>query len=406
METHTARPIRASPELKTAVSVHAEFAAPTQTVPQSPPDLQIPPSQATVKVSIIDTTSHMSKFPMFAFVDPLMPGHSEMNCCDFAFLIEHPKSGHKYDTLLFDLGVRKDWENLPTPFVEGVKEGGCFIEVGKDVATILKENGQDLSEVGGIIWSHWHFDHVGDPNTFPDTTDVIVGPGFKKAHVPAWPTDPTSHINETAWATRTLKELDFTNEGGQSLKLGKFEALDLYGDGSFYLLNTPGHTVGHLSALARTTVDPPTFIFMGGDIAHQGGEFRPTQYMPLPEDISPNPFSHALPKPALTCPGDIFAAIHPKKSRTEPFFDPTTAPGAWHHCPYEAKASIDKMTEFDAYENIFPVIAHDNSLYGNVDIYPKPANEWLAKGWKDKTRWGWLNEFDPGSEGLAKAAKK
>ncbi|KAF5970657.1 metallo-beta-lactamase superfamily [Fusarium coicis] len=372
--------------------------------PETPPDLHIPDSQATVQVSIIDTTSYMSNFPMWAFLDPLMPGHEEMKGCDFSFIVEHPKSGNKYDTLLFDLGVRKDWENLPTPFVQGIKEGGCKIEVQKDVATILKENGKDLSEVGGIVWSHWHFDHVGDAQTFSGITDLIVGPGFKKAHVPAWPTVPESHIDEKAWQGRTLREIDFAEEG-KGLKIGQFDALDFYGDGSFYLLNTPGHTIGHLSALARTTVDPPTFIFMGGDIAHQGGEFRPTPYMPLPAEIFPNPFNRTLPRPALSCPGDIFTEIHRNKSRTEPFFDPTTAEGAWHHCAHEAKRSIDKLTEFDAYENIFPVIAHDNSLHGVIDVYPKPANDWLAKGWKVKTRWGWLNEFDPGCEGLAKASE-
>ncbi|KAH7041514.1 metallo-beta-lactamase superfamily protein [Microdochium trichocladiopsis] len=321
--------------------------------PQAPPDLRIPDSQVTVKVSIIDTTSHMSKFPMFAFVDPLMPGHHEMNCGDFAFLVEHPKSGNK--------ACARIGRTYPTPFVHGVKQGGCVIEVDKDVATILKENGKDLSEVGGVVWSHWHFDHVGDAQTFPGTTDIIVRPGFKKAHIPAWPTDPESHIDGKAWEGRTLREIDFVTEGN-GLKIGRFDALDLYGDGTFYLLNTPGHTVGHLSALARTTLEPPTFIFMGGDIAHQGGEFRPTQYMPLPAEISPNPFSRTLPHAALTCPGDIFVAIHPKKSRTEPFFNPTTADGAWHDCPHEAKRSIDKMTEFDAYENIFPPMGHCGSL--------------------------------------------
>nr|AMB48857.1 metallo-beta-lactamase [Fusarium camptoceras] len=373
-------------------------------IPEAPPDLNIPHSQATVKVSIIDTTSYMSNFPMSSFLDPLVAGHEEMKGCDFSFIVEHPKSGNKYDTLLFDLGVRKDWENLPAPFVQGVKEGGCKINVQKDVATILKDNGKDLAEVGGIIWSHWHFDHVGDPQTFPSTTDIIVGPGFKKAHVPAWPTVPDSHIDEKAWQGRTLREISFEVEGG-NLKIGQFDALDFYGDGSLYLLNTPGHTIGHLSALARTTADPPTFILMGGDIAHQGGEFRPTPYMPLPTDISPNPFSRMLARPAMTCPGEIFVEIHRNKSRTEPFFDPRPD-GSWHHCAHEAKRSIDKLTELDAYENIFPVIAHDNSLYGAVDVYPKPANDWLAKGWKDKTRWGWLNEFDPGSEGLARASEQ
>jgi len=358
-------------------------------LPQTPPPLNIPDSPNTVKVSIINTTSQMSNFPMWTFVEPLMPGHHEMAAGSYAFLIEHAKTGNKYDTLLFDLGVRQDWEtNSPTAFVEAIKQGGHSIKVEKDTADILRENGVNLTDVGGIIWSHWHFDHTGNPGTFPGTTDVIVGPGFKSNLLPAYPTVPDAHIDERLWAGRKLREIDFEKEG-QGLKIGKFNALDLYGDGSFYLLDTPGHTVGHISALARTTAEPPTFIFMGGDIAHHGGEFRPTPYLPLPEDINPHPIKG----PMFSCPGEVFVAIHPKKSRTERFNNPTTLAGSWHFSPQEATRTIDKLTEFDAYEHIFPVIAHDNSLLDVIDFYPKPANDWLAKGWKQRSLWGFLRDF-------------
>lgn len=39
----------------------------------------------------------------------------------------------------------------------------------------------------------------------------------------------------------------------------------LFGDGSFYLLEAPGHATGHMCGLARTTADPPLFVFMGAD---------------------------------------------------------------------------------------------------------------------------------------------
>ena len=371
------------------------------TPPPRPPDLNIPNSKNTVKVSIIDTTSHMSGFPASGFVDPTIPGFTEMDCCDYAFLIEHPKSGSKYDTILFDLGVRKDWaKNGPTTFVQGIQSAGFTINVPKDTSEILTENGQSLSEVGGIIWSHWHFDHTGNPGLFPSTTDVIVGPGFKSAFVPSFPTVPDSHIDERLWQGRELREIDFVKEG-KGLKIGRFQAFDFYGDGSFYLLDAPGHTIGHISALARTTADPPTFIFMGGDIAHHAGEFRPTQYMPIPQEIDPNPLTKdsRLTKEterllhAPTCPGEIFVNLHPKKTRTEPFFDPTPAEGGWHLSAEEATRSIVKMGECDAYDNIFPVVAHDNTLMGVVDFYPKSANDWQARGWKDRSRWAFLGTF-------------
>ena len=354
---------------------------------QVPPPVLIPASQNTVEVSIVDTTSYMSGFPASTFVEPDVPGFETMNAGSYAFVIKHAGSDHKYNTLLFDLGVRKDLENLPKNFVEGIKAAGFGIRVEKDVATILRENGQDLNEVGAIIWSHWHFDHVGDPQTFPSTTDLIVGPGFKQNCMPAYPTGRDSHLDERAWQDRELHEIDFAAEKG--LRIGRFQAYDFYGDGSFYLLNSPGHAIGHMSALARTTADPPSFLLLGGDIAHHCGEFRPSPYTPLPDMITPSPFSDMK----SACPGKIFVAIHPKQSREEPFFDPVRGEEGWHHAAEEAKESIEKLIEADAYDNIFPIMAHDSSLVGVVDLHPKTANLWMEQGWKERSRWGFLSSF-------------
>lgn len=373
-----------------------------------PPPVEIPASQHTVEISIIDTTSYMSGFPASTFVEPNVPGFDLMSAGSYGYIIKHPRSGSKYDTIIFDLGVRKDWENLPETFVAAIKESSADIRVEKDVATILSEAGQDLNEVGAIIWSHWHFDHVGDPTTFPNTTDLIVGPGFKSAMIPSYPTLRESHLDERAWQDRELHEIDFHDAaGGKTLKIGNFDAYDFYGDGSFYLLNAPGHAVGHMSGLARTTADPPTFILLGADIAHHCGEFRPSPYTPLPEVISPHP----LRKNATSgCPGRIFLTIHPQHSGEKPFFDPVRGEEGWHHEAQVAKDSIDKLIEADAYDNIFPVMAHDNSLAGIINVYPKTANDWMAKGWKEKSRWGFLREFaatedDPEHPALEEGAK-
>ncbi len=105
-------------------------------------------------------------------------------------------------------------------------------------------------------------DHTGDPSTFPASTDLIVGPGFKDAYVPAYPTVQDSPVDERAWEGRNLREIKFDTEG-QGLTIGQYKAMDLYGDGSFYLLDTPGHAIGHMCGLARTSAEPPEFIFMG-----------------------------------------------------------------------------------------------------------------------------------------------
>lgn len=45
--------------------------------------------------------------------------------------------------------------------------------------------------------SHWHWDHIGDPSTFPKTTDLVVGPGFKDQFLPGAPTNPESPLRES-----------------------------------------------------------------------------------------------------------------------------------------------------------------------------------------------------------------
>lgn len=366
---------------------------------QQPPDLNIPHSDNTVEVSIIDTTSHLT-LPSLMLIEPELPGFNTVQACCYSFLIKHRSTSSqnpsKYDTLVFDLGIRKDWENSAASIVAQVTPFKSNLHIDKDVATILRENGQDLQEIGGIIWSHWHFDHTGDPVTFPTSTDLIVGPGFKSAFVPAYPTVPDSPLHEQAWQDRNLREIDFEKESN-GLCIGKFRALDFYGDGSFYLLDTPGHTIGHLCALARTTSNPPTFMFLGGDIAHHAGEFRPTEYLPLPDSITPSPLRAPFTAQGTFCPGEAFQAIHPSKSRTQPYFTPATGEHAVHLDVAEAKNSIEKMTEFDAYENVFSVIAHDGSLFDVVDFYPKPANEWKAKGWAREGQWRFLKDFDSGA---------
>jgi metal-dependent hydrolase (beta-lactamase superfamily II) len=57
-----------------------------------------------------------------------------------------------------------------------------------------------------VVWSHWHWDHTGDPSRFPKETKLIVGPGFKKAFVPAlaFPGNADGVILESDYEGREL----------------------------------------------------------------------------------------------------------------------------------------------------------------------------------------------------------
>lgn len=134
-------------------------------------------------------------------------------------------------------------------------------------------------------------------------------------------------------------------------------------------------------------------MFLGGDTCHHAGEFRPTEYLPLPSHVPHQ--SHPSPT-SMPCPCSIFENIHPNKSRVEPYYTiAVTADGKTVANDIgEALESIVKMEEFDANEDVFTVIAHDPSLVGVADFFPKRANAWKEKEWADRTRWEFLKDFD------------
>jgi glyoxylase-like metal-dependent hydrolase (beta-lactamase superfamily II) len=198
--------------------------------------------------------------PISKYLQPDYVGIDRLVGASFSFLIEHPER----KPILFDLGVRKDWHDFPS--YERWQSMKWEIVVDRDVATILKENNVDVDggAIESIIWSHHHWDHLGNASLFPHSTEVVVGPGFKAAHLPGYPTNPDSLILESDLKGRKLREAEFSADG-EGFKIGRFRAMDYFGDGSFYLLDTPGHSVGHICGLARTSTSPDSFVFMGGD---------------------------------------------------------------------------------------------------------------------------------------------
>lgn len=129
-----------------------------------------------------------------------------------------------------------------------------------------------------------------------------MGPGFKNEFLPGYPANPESWIKESDYAGREM--------------IDQYDAVDYFGDGSFYLLDCPGHTIAHIMGLARTT--PDTFVLMAADCCHHGGEFRPSRFRPLPASIDIPSTGKFKTRPRRSpCPGSLFLNLHPKNSRTE-----------------------------------------------------------------------------------------
>ncbi|KAJ9606672.1 hypothetical protein H2200_008680 [Cladophialophora chaetospira] len=297
-------------------------------------NFEVPPGEVA-SVRIIDSTTSISRVPTSYLMEPAMPGFDTMNNLPtWVFLVESP-SGQK---AVFDLGVRPDWENMAPDVVYKLHKGGWEIRAEKNVVEILREHKIDPEEINSVIWRG-----------------------------------------------RSLREIDF--KSASDLQIGSFSAFDFFGDGSFYLLDTPGHAVGHLAGLARTTKNPDSFILMGGDLCHHGGEIRPSRFMPIPQEIFPHPFEI---KSSSPCPGAIFESLKGRQNcgETGSFFYPTIG----LDIP-EAISTIRKTQVADCRDDIFFVYAHDKSLRGVVDFFPKSANEWKQKGWAKALKWSFLEDF-------------
>ncbi|KAF2033396.1 hypothetical protein EK21DRAFT_59087 [Setomelanomma holmii] len=218
---------------------------------------------------------------------------------DYVFLVEHTASGDKY---VFDLGMRKDLENLPPLLKEHTLPQ--FKCEPQSPAEILQEHGtpeQQPEKIKAVIFSHMHFDHVGDGAKagFGDA-EMWVGPTCCTYARPGYPVDqkaatltetlPTDgsrkiieayisdDILKKAGDSRVGKVNDAFMKGlynGIELKnvewkgVGAFDrGFDVFGDGSAYLLDAPGHSSGHQMLLVRTSSSPGTFVLLAGDSFH------------------------------------------------------------------------------------------------------------------------------------------
>ncbi|KAI1120048.1 beta-lactamase-like protein [Nemania abortiva] len=339
--------------------------------------VEIPPSKATVSVSIIDTGSWVYNIPYKTLFLPVLEGRDAFDLCSYAFLVTHHDANGKR-RVLFDLGIRKDWEILVPVTIQLLKKWGCNLEIEKDVTDVLVEHGESLDDIEAIVWSHLHWDHTGNPSKFPSSVKIVVGPGITESHMPGWPQVATAAFNEADVAGHEIVEI---SEDQFTLEVGGMPAYDYFGDGSFYLLSAAGHALGHLNALARTSSSPESFILMAADSVHFGGEFRPSEAIPLPESVDVDGLH---PQP---CPRDVLLDLHPARSGTSAFFRPD--PCFPLDLP-KTEATIERIKAFDADDRVLVIFSHDIDIYNMLEFYPNVADDWLSKGWKLDARWTFL----------------
>jgi glyoxylase-like metal-dependent hydrolase (beta-lactamase superfamily II) len=161
------------------------------------------------------------------------------------YLIRHAKGW-----MLWDTGFSDSVAAMPDGLVAA--GGALRAKMPQTLVSQLAVVGVKTTEISYIAFSHFHPDHSGNANLFPNATlyiqeteyDAIFGPEPQKFGF-----NPATYGNLKANPVVKLK--------------GDF---DVFGDGSVTILSTPGHTPGHqvlMVRLQRTGV-----VILSGDMVH------------------------------------------------------------------------------------------------------------------------------------------
>jgi N-acyl homoserine lactone hydrolase len=168
-----------------------------------------------------------------------------------AFLIEHPSAG----PILVDTGFHRDITAGSTR-ARTRNLGPLGLLMARNVrmrpeqtaAAQLRARGIDPADISLVVMTHLHFDHASALADFPSATVIVSQPEWDAAHGRASTIFgyPPAQIDPRP----SYRTIDFDSAAASAH--GPFErSLDLFGDGSLILLDTPGHSTGHLSILAR-----------------------------------------------------------------------------------------------------------------------------------------------------------
>lgn len=115
-----------------------------------PPPLNIPDCDQCVTVKVIN--GGYTKGP---FIDvllyPHIKGHDTYEGPSYSFLIEHVAEGQSR-RLLFDLGIRKDWQELSPVTAERIRQAQWNITVDGNIEDILERGGTSRNDIEAVIW--------------------------------------------------------------------------------------------------------------------------------------------------------------------------------------------------------------------------------------------------------------
>jgi len=242
------------------LSILACTVVPHPTVPTQRPTAQ--PEMATLltpgPIVLESVVSARWAVPLSGLLDLDDPAAAELEDVQTPIVLPvqvltHPTEG----VFIVDTGVSDAMARGEAGPTRGLVKGLVSdIEPVHSLGSILSKQTAPLA---GVLLTHAHLDHILGLPDVPVGTPVYIGPDeFTPRSMQNLVTRGTTGA---AFEGHTVLELRF--EDAPSIE--GLAAVDLIGDGTLYALHSPGHTVGSLAYLARTTEGP---VLMTGDTSH------------------------------------------------------------------------------------------------------------------------------------------
>ncbi|KFL30047.1 beta-lactamase [Devosia riboflavina] len=114
-----------------------------------------------------------------------------------------------------------------------------ILDISETCVEQCKSVGVLAEDVRYVVQSHLHIDHTGAVGRFPNARHIVTRREYDYAYKPDW-------FMEAAYLR---KDFDRPGVDWQLLEDDEADGYDLFGDGSFRMIATPGHSPGHQSFL-------------------------------------------------------------------------------------------------------------------------------------------------------------
>lgn len=165
------------------------------------------------------------------------------------YAIEHPSAGLILVDTGFHASVAVDPAASLGPILGRLAKARGAIRMGPGDAAPdqLRERGFNPADVRFVVMTHLHIDHASGMSQFPDATFVFSKREWEAARDGGLRQGYIQRQFDHAFDYRLL---DFDGDDVSSFaSFGR--SLDLFGDGSLRVVYTPGHTLGHMSVVAK-----------------------------------------------------------------------------------------------------------------------------------------------------------